>query len=103
MIVVLKSNLMIIWVLTIQSTSYASRFSGAIMLSVSISPSNGSSPTVALNPNKVTLSSGGTAQCGADGYNNRDNFAWKLYGNNSRAQWQSLPFCHTFAARTVDR
>src|SRR5438309_7442346 len=61
MIVVLKSNLMIIWVLTIQSTSYASRFSGTIMLSVSISPSNGSSPTIALNPNKVTLSPGGTA------------------------------------------
>src|SRR5205807_2389289 len=43
------------------STSDASRFSGAIMLSVSISPSNGSSPTIHLSPNKVTLSSGGTA------------------------------------------
>src|SRR5438477_13159479 len=36
-------------------------FSGTIMLSVSISPSNGSSPTIAVSPNKVTLSSGVTA------------------------------------------
>src|SRR5207237_9822884 len=36
-------------------------FSGTIMLSVSISPSSGSSPTIALNTNKVTLSPGGTA------------------------------------------
>src|SRR5207237_6160318 len=36
-------------------------FSGTIMLRVSISPSSGSSPTIALNPNKVTLSPRGTA------------------------------------------
>ena len=45
---------------TVYLTS-AGGFSGTIMLSVSISPSNGSSPTIALNPNKVTLSPGGTA------------------------------------------
>src|SRR5207302_10431635 len=42
------------------------------------------------------------SQCGADGYNNRDHLAWKLYSNNSRSQWESLPFYHTFPARTVE-
>src|SRR6266516_2638115 len=35
-------------------------FAGTVNLSASISPSSGSSPTLALNPNRVTLLSGGT-------------------------------------------
>jgi hypothetical protein len=35
-------------------------FAGQVNLSTSISPSNGSSPTLTLNPNRVTLLSGGT-------------------------------------------
>jgi hypothetical protein len=35
-------------------------FAGTVNLSMSISPSNGSSPTLTLNPNRVTLLSGGT-------------------------------------------
>jgi len=35
-------------------------FAGTVNLSTSISPSSGSSPTLALNPNSVTLLSGGT-------------------------------------------
>ena len=35
-------------------------FAGTVNLSVSISPSNGASPTLTLNPNQVTLFSGGT-------------------------------------------
>ena len=36
-------------------------FAGTVNLSISISPSSGSSPTLTLNPNRVTLLSGGTA------------------------------------------
>lgn len=36
-------------------------FSGIVNMSATISPSSGSSPTLSLNPNKVTLLSGGTA------------------------------------------
>ena len=35
-------------------------FAGTVSLSTSISPSSGSSPTLTLNPNRVTLLSGGT-------------------------------------------
>jgi hypothetical protein len=35
-------------------------FAGTVNLSMSISPSNGGSPTLTLNPNRVTLLSGGT-------------------------------------------
>jgi hypothetical protein len=35
-------------------------FAGQVNLTTSISPSNGSSPTLTLNPSRVTLLSGGT-------------------------------------------
>jgi hypothetical protein len=45
---------------TITMTSVGG-FAGTINLSNSISPSSGSSPTLTLNPNRVTILSGGTA------------------------------------------